>query len=284
VEGIVVLQHGRESARHHWIPEALKDVYSVSKGFSSIAVGMAIGEGKLSLSSRVIDAFPELIPALNAGSSPEQASRLASLTLEHLLTMSRGFSEFSRPSTVQEALAQPLSHEPGSLFVYDNGSTFLASAMLTRALGETLRDYLCSRLFGPLGFPALEWNTSTDGHTLGATGLRAGVSHLALFGQFLLQRGNWKGKQLVPERWIDCAGRPHIGTGYSKRPDHDLGYGYWFWPCRHGAYRVDGKNGQFVVVLPGENAVIAIVSDEENMKPILRAVWEEIFPLLRNGD
>jgi CubicO group peptidase (beta-lactamase class C family) len=277
VEGIIVLKGGKRIAEYRWAPEKPQPVYSVSKSFTAMAVGMAIAEGKLSLRDRVADAFPGLIPP-TPGSSPRQGS----LTLEHLLTMSRGYSRFSRPRTVANALAQPLDYEPGTRFVYDNGSTFLASAMVTQATGQKVRDYLLDRLFRPLGIPDPAWKESPDGYTMGATGLELTTRDLAVFGQFLLRRGNWKDEQLVPALWIDEAARTHISTKETKKPDYDLGYGYCFWTCRHGAYRADGKNGQFVVVFPREEAVVAITSDELNMEPILYAVWDHIFPQLAN--
>jgi CubicO group peptidase (beta-lactamase class C family) len=273
VEGIVVLQRGREIGRHRWIPEAKRNVFSVSKSFTAIAVGMAIDEGLLSLEDRIIDAFPDCVP------SP--SPRLRALTLEHCLTMTRGHGEFSRPMTVAEALGQSLDYEPGARFVYDNGSTFLASALLGKASGMKLRDYLAERLFSPLGIGLPDWDESGDGLTLGATGLRLSTSGMACFGQFLLQRGSWEGKQLVSPLWIDSATRAHVSTRETATADNDLGYGYCFWPSRHGAYRADGKNGQLVIVLPREEAVVAINSDEENQHPILYAVWDHILPLLR---
>jgi CubicO group peptidase (beta-lactamase class C family) len=270
VEGILVLQHGEEIARYRWIPEASRPVYSVSKSFTSLAVGMAIDEGILSLKDRVLDAFP--------GRVQEPSPRLSTLTLEHLLTMSRGHPEFSRPANVDEALSQPLTTDPGTKFVYDNGSAFLASAMVTRAAGQTVRDFLADRLFKPLDIPDPVWKESADAYTLGATGLELSTGNLARFGQLLLQRGNWKGKQLVSAAWIDTATRAHITTKTFKDADYDLGYGYCFWNCRYGGYRADGKNGQYVVVLPWEDAVVAINSDEENMQPILYAVWDHILP------
>jgi CubicO group peptidase (beta-lactamase class C family) len=272
VEGVVVLQHGEEIARYRWIPEAPRPVHSVSKSFTSLAVGMAIDEGKLSLKDRVLDAFP--------GRVPDPSPRLSALTLEHLLTMSRGHPEYSRPAGVDEALAQPLTADPGTRFVYDNGSTFLASAMVTAATGQTVRDFLADRLFAPMDIPDPVWKESADGHSLGATGLELSAESLARFGQLLLWRGDWLGKRLVSASWIDTATRPHITTKTLKNADYDLGYGYCFWNCRHGAYRADGKDGQYVVVLPGEDAVVAIVSDEPNMFPILYAVWDHILPEL----
>jgi len=270
-EGIVVLQHGEKIAEHRWTPEVPRSSFSVSKSFVSIAVGMTVDQGKMSLNSRVVDFFPE-----HCGKA---GKRLSVLTLEHLLNMSRGHRAFSRPSTVAEALVQPLTYQPGAHFVYDNGSTFLASAMFTRAMGITVREFLLNALFRPLDIPDPQWPQSPDGHTVGATGLIVTTSDLARFGQFLLQRGQWQGRQLVSSAWIDNAGRPQINTR-SRRPDCDIGYGFGFWPCRHGAFRADGKLGQFVVVLPRQDAVVAINSNEEKPYPILYAVWDEILPLL----
>ena len=274
VEGITVLHRGKEIARRRWVPETPRNVFSVAKSFTSIAVGMAIDEEKLALNDRVLDFFPGQAPA---GEDP----RLASLELEHLLTMTRGHGEFSRPRSVAEALSQDLAHDPGTVFVYDNGSTLLASAMVSRAVGKTVLALLTERLFRPLGIPDPVWAESDDGHTIGGTGLSLSTGSLALFGQFLLQRGNWQGKQLVSSAWIDGATRTQVSTKDSRHPDYDLGYGYQFWTCRHGAYRCDGRDGQFVVVLPREEAVAAINSDEEDMHPILYAVWDYILPQLR---
>ncbi|MDR2070894.1 MAG: beta-lactamase family protein [Treponema sp.] len=272
VEGIILLKGGVCAAEHRWVPEQPRPVYSVSKSFTALAAGLAIAEGKLSLKDRTAEAFPGLVPL----ASPRQAS----LTLEHLLTMSRGHGRFSRPSTVADALAQTLDFEPGTRFVYDNGSTLLASAMITRAAGRKVRDYLLDRLFRPLGIPDPVWKESRDGYTLGATGLELTTRDLAAFGQLLLQRGSWKGKQLLPASWIDEASRPHISTKEMGKPDYDLGYGYCFWTCRYGAYRADGKNGQFVIVFPRQEAVAAITSNEPDMESILALLWEHIFPRL----
>ena len=270
-EGVVVLQHGKKVAEHRWLPEAPRSCFSVSKSFVSIAIGMAVDREKLSLNDRAAEFFPKL--------THQAPKRLERLTLEHLLTMTRGYATFSRPKTVADAFAQTLQFEPGSRFVYDNGSTFLASAMFTRRMGITVRDFLLDALFGPLGMGEPEWADSPDGHTIGATGLMVTTTNLARFGQFLLQRGNWHGKQLVSATWIDRASRPHVGTGKRKR-DWNLGYGLCFWPSSHGAYRADGKNGQFVIVLPHQNAVVAINSDDTMHTPILHTVWDHILPLL----
>ena len=280
VEGIIVFQRGRETASHRWADETRRTVFSVSKSFTSVAVGMAIDEGKLSLKEHVTRVFPRK----NASAPPDVKKRWDALTLEHLLTMTMGHAEFTRPQSVKEALSYELVNDPGARFLYDNTCTFLASAMFTRATGVKVRDYLLDRLFRPLSIPDPYWPESEDGFTIGATGLELTTSEMALFGRFLLQRGNWEGKQLVSASWIDGATRTQVPTRPSdNKPDYDLGYGYQFWTCRHGAFRCDGKDGQFIVVLPALDAVVTISSDEENMKPILWAVWDYILPQLRDG-
>lgn len=239
---------------------------------------MAIDEGKLRLSDRVTRVFPRK----KSSGQTAQDERWDALTLEQLLTMTMGHPELARPRNVEEALSYEITRDPGTYFLYDNACTFLVSAMLTRATGQKTRDYLADRLFGPLGIPGPCWPESEDGYTIGATGLELTTSEMALFGRFLLQRGNWEGKQLVSAAWIDAATRTQVPTRPSQgKPDYDLGYGYHFWTCRRGAYRCDGREGQFIIVLPGLDAVVTVNSDEENMKPILWAVWDYILPQLQ---
>jgi CubicO group peptidase (beta-lactamase class C family) len=145
--------------------------------------------------------------------------------------------------------------------------------MFTRMVGMTVRDFLLDALFRPLGIADPQWPETADGHTIGASGLVLTTTDMAKFGQFLLQRGCWEGKQLVSSCWIDSAGRPQTSTR-SRRPGCDMGYGYCFWPCRGGAYRADGRDGQFVIVFPGQDMVVAINSSEPKPYPILYAVWE----------
>jgi CubicO group peptidase (beta-lactamase class C family) len=271
VEGLIVFQRGRELARHRWVPESPRHVFSVSKSFSSVAVGMAIDEGLLRLSDGVARVLGR------KGSDP----RWDALTLEHLLTMNMGHTEPSRPQSVELALGLVLDKEPGATYFYDSTCTLLASAMLTKVTGLKLRDYLLDRLFRPLGIPDPLWEESDDGYSMGGVGLHITTSDMLAFGRFLLQRGNWEGKQLVSTAWLDAATRTQVATMPSQNsPDYNIGYGYQFWTCRHGAFRCDGKNGQFIVVIPSLDAVIAINSDDENMKPVLWAVWDNILPQL----
>ena len=271
LEGVIVYQRGADVARHRWTAEEPRIIYSVSKSFVSVAVGMAISEGKLQLSSRITEIFKR----------PQNEPRWDSLTVQHLLTMTMGHGAFTRPQSLDEALAYKLDKDPGTSFFYDNTCTFLLSVVLTTVTGLTVRDYLLDRLFRPLGIPDPEWLMSKDGYNIGASGLFLTTSQMALFGRFLLQRGNWEGRQLVPAGWLDGATRTHVPTReISSKPDWDLGYGYQFWTCRHGAFRCDGRDGQLVVVFPALDAVVTINANRYDYEPILWAVWDFILPQL----
>ena len=275
VNSIIILKKGQKIAEHHWRHDQCRNVFSVSKSFTSIALGITIDEGKISLTDRIIDTFPDTVSILTP--------RLKTLTVEHLLTMSRGHPEFTRAQSIKEALSHKLVYDPGKVFVYDNTSTFLISAMITKITGIKVRDLLIEKLFHPLNIPDPLWQESEDGFTIGATGLELSAESLSIFGQFLLQHGSWNGKQLVSANWIDTATRTHITTNASYTKDKhnwELGYGYHFWICPYGAYRADGKNGQFVIIFPRQEVVITITSNDENMKAILFAVWDYILPQL----
>ncbi len=101
------------------------------------------------------------------------------------------------------------------------------------------------------------------------------------FGQLLLQKGKWQDKQLLPESWIELATSKQVENGNSPNSDWNQGYGFQFWRCRHHAYRGDGKDGQFCVVLPEHDAVVVLTSDTGNMQAELQLVWDHLLPAFK---
>ncbi|MDO7906922.1 serine hydrolase [Paenibacillus sp. JX-17] len=278
-----VIQHGE--LLDQWNPgtDIRRLQHSVSKSFTCMAVGLAIAEGKLSLESRLTDFYPSFGGQVQSSPSPP-----GELSLYHLLCMASGHDSpplwAEERDTLQEKdwvkyyLSLPLDRLPGETFTYSSGDTFMISAMVQAAVGETVRDYLTPRLFEPLGIHDVRWDTSPLGITLGCTGLWVSCEELSRFGQLLLQKGHWQGRQLIPEEWITLVTRRHIDTPGTA--DWGVGYGCQFWMCSHGAYRADGMHGQFCIVLPEQDAVVAINSEEEDMQGILNVVWSEILPQL----
>ena len=289
-----IARHGQVAAQAWFRPyraDAPQLLYSLSKSFTSTAVGFAVTEGKLKLSDRVVDFFPDKTPQ-------PISENLAALRIEHLLTMSVGHAVDSTPAVTHEHdwvktfLAIPIVEKPGSVFVYDSAATYMLSAILQKVTGQRVVDYLRPRFFDPLHMPPMNWAMCPLGINTGGWGLSATTETLNRFGQFYLQKGRWNGKQLLPAAWIEEATRFHIQQ--PAGPQQDLaqlkitsdwhqGYGYQFWRCRHDAYRGDGAFGQYMIVLPDLDAVIAITSCTLDMQGFIDLVWQHLLPGFQNG-
>ncbi|GAB4018342.1 serine hydrolase domain-containing protein [Spirosoma koreense] len=289
VHSMMVVRHGQVVAEGWWAPYApqLKHtLYSLSKSFTSTAVGLAVAEKRLTVDDKVVSFFPNDAPAT-------VSKNLAAMRVKDLLTMSTGHDKDTTPalrngtdsSWVKAFLAQPVEHEPGTFFVYNSGATYMLSAIVQKLTGQTVLEYLKPRLFGPLGIEGEDWEVSPQGINTGGWGLRLKTEDIAKFGQLLLQKGVWNGKRLVSEAWIADATRAEVqskgGKGDASVNDWIQGYGYQFWRCRNDAYRGDGAYGQYCIVLPKEDAVIAITSETGDMQAVLNAVWDNILPALR---
>ena len=265
---------------------------SVSKTFTATAVGFAIAEGKLSLSDKVVDIFPDKLPV-------EVSDNLKKVEVRHLLTMSAGHdTEPSRRSQPEDAdwveifLAHPFVHEPGTFFWYNNMGTYMLSAIVQKVIGEKVVDYLTPRLFDPLAIEGATWQESPQGINTGGWGLYLKTEDLAKMGQLILQGGVWNGEQLISKEWIaeatakhiDCrpAGmRPEQITFKPEDSDWLQGYCYQMWRCRHGAVRADGANGQYIIVMPEQNVVIAMTANIGDMQGEINLVWEHLLPALK---
>ena len=281
----------------HWQSEGADSVphvlHSVSKTFTATAVGLAIADGKMALTDKVIDYFPDNLP-------DEVSDNLNAMTVRDLLTMSCGhdiepsFRGNPDQDWVTTFLAHPVEHEPGTFYLYNSLGTYMLSAIVQQVTGEKVVDYLTPRLFEPLNIDKPRWEESPQGINCGGWGLYLKTEDLAKMGQLLLQKGEWNGKQLIPAEWVAEMSKKQVesinpGTrmeeadakGMTKETsDWMQGYGYQMWRCRPGCFRADGARGQYIIVVPDKNAVIAITSDVEDLQGELNIVWNHILPIL----
>jgi hypothetical protein len=169
-------------------------------------------------------------------------------------------------------------HKPGTHFKYNTPATFMCSAIVQKLTGLTVAEYLKPRLFDPLGITQPVWNTNWQGISLGGYGLNVTTEDIARFGQLYLQKGEWQGRQLLDPKWVDLATSRQVSNGSNPKSDWDQGYGFQFWRCRNGAYRGDGAFGQYCIVLPEQDAVIAITSGVKDMQGVLNLIWDKLLP------
>ncbi|HET6252495.1 MAG TPA: serine hydrolase [Puia sp.] len=285
------LRHGKVVAEGWWDPYApgLKHtLYSTSKSFTAAAVGFAITEGRLRLTDKVTAFFPNDLP-------DPVPPFLAELTVKDALMMSDGQEPDPTPAVVidtnwaRKFLSIPILHEPGTKFLYNSTGTYMLAAIVQKVTGQTVLDYLKPRLFEPLGITGEDWETSPQGVNTGGWGLRLKTEDMAKFGQLYLQGGNWNGKQILPQSWVKEATSMKImqdpDAPQSKKDSSDWlqGYCYQMWRCRHNGVRADGAFGQFIIMLPDEDAVIAITAETADMQDEINLVWQYLLPSMHLG-
>jgi CubicO group peptidase (beta-lactamase class C family) len=281
MNSFMLVRHGQVIAEGWWAPYSAQDnheLYSLSKSFTSTAVGMAIAEGKLSINDEVLKFFPEDAP-------DKPSANLKAMRVRDLLTMNTG-NQDEVPTAADKIsakafLTNAVPHKPGTHFKYNTPATFMLSAIVQKQTGQTVFDYLRPRLFEPLGITQPVWNTNWQGINLGGYGLNVRTEDIARFGQLYLQKGKWQGLQLVPKDWVEMATSKQVSNGSNPKSDWDQGYGFQFWRCRNGAYRGDGAFGQYCIVLPEQDAVIAITSGVKDMQGVLNLIWEKLLPAMK---
>lgn len=281
LHSLMIMRHGNVLAEGWWAPYGPDQVhllYSLSKSFTATAAGLAVAEGLLDLDLPLLAYLDDLADAATG-------ERIRSLTVRDTLRMATGHDEDTLWRSFVADPQEPLrgflgiepDHEPGSVFAYNNGGTYAVAAVIQRVTGQPLLDYLTPRLFRPLGIDRAYWTGYPDGRHLGYSGLHLTTESIARFGELYLRHGRWAGTQLIPADFVAEATSLLTPNPAEPNPDWQQGYGYQFWRSRYG-YRADGAFGQFCLVLPDQDAVIAITSATEDLQAILGTVWQHLLP------
>jgi len=211
---------------------------------------------------------------------------LEAMRISDLLRMNTGhtvepsFWNIQSDNWVEAFLAHKVDYKPGTHFKYNSMATYMCSAILQKVTGMTMVDYLTPRLFEPLGIQKPTWESDPKGINVGGWGLSVRTEDISKLGQLYLQKGMWEGKQLLSEAWVEAATSNQTSNGSNPESDWDQGYGYQFWQCRHNAYRGDGAFGQYCLVMPEQDAVIAITAGSDDLQGILDVVWEYLLPAM----
>ena len=291
LHSFMLLRHGKVIAEGWWNPYKptfKHTLYSVSKSFTSTAIGFAVSQGKLSVTDKVVSFFPRDLP-------DTISPNLSALTVKDLLDMSEG--QDPEPTAkvitadtnwVRSFLAIPIVHRPGTQFLYNSLGVYVLAAIVQKVTGQNVIDYLTPRLFQPLGIAEADWEISPQGISTGGWGLRLKTEDLAKVGQLYLQKGKWKGTQILPAKWVEEAttasiDQVHDSLTRAQKPYNDWlqGYGYLFWRCRNHCYRADGAFGQYILVMPDQDAVLAITSETADMQDELNIVWKHLLPAMQ---
>jgi CubicO group peptidase (beta-lactamase class C family) len=290
LHSFMLVRHGRVVAEGWWSPygpEFNHTLYSLSKSFTSTAVGFAVAEGKLRADDRVVSFFPNDLPE-------PVSEHLAVLRVRDLLTMAVGnakeptWTMVEKDNWVKTFLSWPIANPPGTTFMYNSAATYMLSAIVQQVTGQKLLDCLEPRLFARLGIRGATWETCPRGINVGGWGLSIQTEGLAKFGELYRQKGAWQGRQILPAQWVEEATTFKIQQPLPTKPsrandqnDWLQGYCYQFWRCRHHAFRGDGAFGQYLIVMPEQDAVAVITAETSDMQGELDLVWQHLLPAMK---
>jgi CubicO group peptidase (beta-lactamase class C family) len=262
-----------ELVYEHYVGGADRDArqtsFSVAKSFVSTLVGIAIDEGLIaSADDPVTDYVPELA---------ERDPRFERITLRHLLTMTSGirYEEQSLPLPWGDDVntyygtdlrdlalsATEIVSPPGGGWLYNNYNPLLLGLVLERATGESVSNFMATRLWQPLGAEAdATWSLDSEdsGFEKMESGLNARPVDYARFGQLLLHGGEWNGTRIVSKNWVREATTSETSDAPAGNYSFVDNYQYFWWidTQRPGRFYALGNFGQYIYVAPDAGTVI----------------------------
>jgi CubicO group peptidase (beta-lactamase class C family) len=257
--------------------DSLKLLFSITKSFTSIAIGIAYDMQLLSLTDRVMDFFPDESP-------PTPCSNLQGIQIQHLLTMSSGIHAntydllFPQDNWIKAFLAQDFPHEPGEFYRYSTHASHMLSAIITKVTGLSLEEFLNKYLFHLMDIYEAQWELSPEGLTAGGMGLSLFPYSLAKIAQMLLNNGLYNGIQLISSEYLGMATVPQIikqdEINCSTRHFSGTEYGYQIHIGKHGYFRFAGAFGQLCLVCPDKNIAFVAFSQCSKMERLLSMIYQ----------
>lgn len=267
MHSFILVRYGKVAAETYYYPyraDTLHRMFSVTKSFVSLAIGLLTAEGKISLDDRIIDHFPEKLP--HGGVHPY----IAKTTIQDMLMMASAhartsWSNLPERDWVKTFFVVEPSHLPGTIFSYDTSSSHTLAALVEKLTGLPLLDYLRSKFLDEIGFSKEAYITKDPlGISLGGSGLNATPMDLAKVAWIVMQMGEYRGKQYLPRQYLAEAVKKQIDTSVKGNTiDEQQGYGYQFWRVRNNGYAMFGMGGQLAVCFPDKDLMLVTTADTQ---------------------
>jgi len=276
VHSLMVLRNGQVIAEGWWDPykpEYPHEMASLSKSFTSTAIGIAVDRKLLTVEDNVAAFFSEYAE-LTTGADWQ------ALKVKHLLTMSNGHNAAADArhtggdDWAKNFFEQVFVHRPGDVFCYDSIASYMLSRIVAKATGMDMLEWLEINFFKPLGIKNITSARCPQGYSIGGWGMNIKTVDIAKLGLLYLQQGMWRGQQVLSKDWVAQATAAQIDT-----PD-GLGYGYQFWRSPHDAFNGNGMYGQFCLVVPDKQLIVAITAGSDDMHEIVSQVWPTLYVAL----
>ncbi len=276
-------QYKWEAPNHHgdwisWDRELLHDIKSVTKSITSTCIGIAVNTGFIeSVNQSIFDYLPDY-QFLNTDGK-------GTITIEHLLTMTSGLAwdEWSAPLSspandiiglwfqcddqIACILERPLIDEPGTNFTYSGGNMIVLGEIIRNATDLAIDEFSGKYLFAPLEVDSFYWSLKYNNGVIETAGsLEITPRSMAKIGATFLNKGNWNGKQIISEQWVEKSAISYPGNHGINIPGVASGkngysYSWWIKPYNKSGKEINmfsagGWGGQEIMVIPELNTVI----------------------------
>ena len=261
---------------HHFVVKKPRNIYSHSKSFTSLMLGIALDEKLLTLEDHVVDYFKDEL-------TEEQYKKFYSMLLIHPMTMRSGFDEMLLMGGGREHLqdylqfvfSQPQKKQPGERFLYSNADTYMVARILEKVFKKQLNEAAFERIFSKMDIEKPVWEEDKQGHTFGASGLQLTVEDMNKLGILVLNRGTYNGHRIVSEKYIDMLYETDVDV-------EDRGWGNYslqFWHTPEGnGIRADGAYGQITFIYPQHDIALSIQrSEDDDLGKVLELIKQEIL-------
>lgn len=266
----------------------LHRMFSVSKSFTSLAIGLLARDGRLSLDDPITAYFPEYVPR-----NPHPW--LTRMTIREMLMMqtchtATTYKADLTKNWVESFFTTPPTHPSGSFFIYDTSASHTLCALVEKLSKKPVLEFLKDAALRDAGFSEHSYFLKDPfGTSIGGSGMMAEPMDLLLVGRLLLNGGRTPdGTELLPGDYLAQACSLQCATLPSGAPDEGCGYGYQFWQIRHGGYACYGMGGQYLICLPQQNLLCVTTADTQELKGgnqmIFNALYRHILPHLSDGE
>ena len=269
---IILIKNGSlilEEYFHYTHRYMIQDFRSAGKSVTSELVGIAIDKGFIKgVNEKLLDFFPAFEKGANWDRRKDEVS------LHHALSMKWGFDE-SGPANktgwytenwIEKTLNLPLIRDPGEKFVYHSAAPALCGPIIEESTGIPVDEFAKKYLFEPLQISDYYLYILPDGSTFTAGSMFMRPRDMAKFGYLIINQGQWKGRQILSEKWINMSTKPYVS-------DDELGYGYYWWLCKYKGGNdfyetifASGHGGQRVLVVP-ELKLVAVFTSKPDDNP-----------------
>lgn len=284
MHSLLLMRHDKLVFEGYYAPcsaDTLHRMFSISKSFTSIAIGLLAEEGRLSLEDPIIKHFPEKLPK-------EVHPWIAAMTIKDMLMMRSCHAATTykldlNTDWVESYFTTPPTHPAGTVFHYDTSAPHTLCALVEKMTGLSMLDYLKKKL-APLGLSEQSYMIKDPfGVSMGGSGLVAYPLDLLKFGYFIAHRGRVLGQQLLSSSYIDMAVSHLSDTCVTAPvPSEAQGYGMQFWRGAHNGYTCYGMGGQLIIFLPDYDLICVTTADTQDVQggnqQIYDALYEELLP------